>query len=92
MHTRLPEDPPPRRLAPGCNVPSVATATGKNILIIHGPKSKDNAVTLGWEEKWKQKEKMCQYPGTLYKAYGSAVEFMFPETKPIQNSGVEIGP
>lgn len=54
VHTRLPEDLPPRGLAPGCHVPSVAAATGKNILIVSGPKSKDNAVTLGWGKKWKQ--------------------------------------
>lgn len=57
MYTRLPEDLPPRGPAPDCNVPGVAAATGKNVLIVPGPKSKDNVVTLGWGEKWKQKGK-----------------------------------
>ena len=57
VHTHLPEDLPPRGLASDRNVSSIATATGKSKLIIPGPKSKDNAVTLGWEKNGNQKER-----------------------------------
>lgn len=45
-HTCLPDDLPSRELALGCDVPSVATATGKRILVVFKPKSKGNAITL----------------------------------------------
>ena len=48
-HTHLFKDMPPRGLAPDCDVSDVAEATGKSVLVILRPKSKGNAVTLGWK-------------------------------------------
>lgn len=56
-HTGLPEDLPPRGLAPGSDAASVAAATGKSVLIIRRPKSKANAVTLDWKRM--EKEGKC---------------------------------
>lgn len=66
-HTRLPEDMPPRGLAPGRDASGVAAATGKSILIILRPKSKDYTVTLGWKRMETKKKNVSEYLDTLYK-------------------------
>ena len=40
----------PRGLAPDRDASDVAEATGKSVLLILRPKSKGNAVTLGWTD------------------------------------------
>lgn len=72
--THLPEDVPPRGLAFGRDVPGVAAATGKGILIILSPKSKDHVVTLGWKRMETKKKNVSEYLDPLYKLYSSALK------------------
>lgn len=79
-HTCLPDDLPPRGLALGCDVPGVATATGKSILIVLKPKSKGNAITLNWKRMETERENVSEYPGTLYAPCSCALEIILLET------------
>lgn len=48
-HAGLFGDLPLRGLAPDCDVPSEAIATGYSVFIILMPESKGDAVTLSWK-------------------------------------------
>lgn len=61
-HTSLPDNLPPKGLALGRDVSSIASATGKSILIILKPKSKENVVTLDWKRKETERENISEKP------------------------------